>query len=70
MSMMFVGDQESTTGSSASCPVLVTLTAADIPGSTLNEPLESHGVPALKLRLLYKGLTIPTSWRKQQLVTQ
>ena len=34
--------------SSSSCPVSVTLTAADIPGATLSEPLESHAVPALK----------------------
>ena len=47
MSAMSTGDQEPTC-SSYLCPVSVTLTAADIPGATLSEPLDSHAVPELK----------------------
>ena len=36
--------------------VSVTLTAADIPGADLSEPLESHAVPALRWWLLCRGL--------------
>ena len=53
MSAMSTGDQEPTC--SSSCPVSVTLTAADIPGATLSEPLESHAIQALRLVL---GVTI------------
>ena len=41
MSTMSTGDQEPTC-SGSSCPVLVTLIAADIPGATLSESLDSH----------------------------
>ena len=65
ISVMSTGDQKPTC-SSYSCPISVTLTAADIAGATLSEPLESHAVPALKWWLLCRGLKVPSSWRKQQ----
>ena len=43
----------------------MTITAADIPGATLSQPLESHAVPTLKWWLLCSDLKVPMSWRKQ-----
>jgi len=48
--------------------VSVTLTAADIPGADLSEPLESHAVPALRWWLLCRGLKVPSSLRKEQVI--
>ncbi len=40
--------------------VRVELTAADIPGAELSEPLEGHGVPALKWWLTCRGIKPPS----------
>lgn len=48
--------------------VEVELTEADIPGATLDEPLESHTVHALRWWLLCHGDNAPSSLKKLQLV--
>ena len=40
----------------SSSPVSVVLTAADIPGADLSEPLEYHAVQALQWWLLCRGI--------------
>ena len=57
-----------TTSSSSSRSVAVKLTAKDIPGADLKEPLETYGVPALQWWLLCQGIKAPSSWRKSQLI--
>jgi len=47
---------------------VVELTEDDIPGAGLSEPLESHTVPALKWWLLCRGIKVPSSWKKQQVI--
>ena len=47
---------------------VVELTEADIPGATLNEPLERHAIPELKWWLLCHGICAPASIKKQQLL--
>ena len=54
--------------SSSSRPVAVKLTAKDIPGAELKEPLETHGVQALQWWLLCRGIKASLSWRKSQLI--
>ena len=46
----------------------VELTEADIPGASLDEPLEAHHVSELKWWLLCRGITVASSLRKKQLV--
>ena len=46
----------------------VRLTAADIPGAELSEPLEKHPVAALRWWLLCRGVIVPTSVRKKELI--
>ncbi len=46
----------------------VVLTAADIPGAELSEPLDKHPVAALRWWLLCRGIKVPTSNRKKDLV--
>ena len=48
--------------------VSLTLTEDDIPGASLREPLESHTVAELCWWLLCQGITVPTSWKKVQIV--
>lgn len=48
----------------------VELNENDIPGATLEEPLESATVPALKWWLLCRGIKAPSSWRKPKLIDQ
>jgi hypothetical protein len=64
--MPAVSTEEQEPTCSSSCPFSVVLTARDIPGATLDEPLESHALPALRWWLLCRGLKVPTNWRKQQ----
>ena len=45
--------------------VVVELTAKDIPGADLSEPLESHTVPSLRWWLLCCGIKVPASVKKQ-----
>lgn len=48
----------------------VTLSPADIPGADLSEPLNRHAVPDLRWWLLCRGIKVPTSWKKKQLVNR
>ena len=48
--------------------ITLTLTEDDIPGAFLREPFESHTVAELRWWLLCRGITIPTSWKKVQIV--
>ena len=43
---------------SSSFPISVTLSAADIPGADLSEPLESHAVASLRWWLLCRGIKL------------
>ena len=47
---------------------VVKLTATDVPGAELAEPLDIHGIPALRRWLLCRGIKAATSWRKAQLI--
>ena len=53
---------------SGSSLVAVKLTAEDIPGAELEEPLARHGVPVLQWWLICRGIKIPLTWRKSQLI--
>ena len=53
---------------SGSSLVTVKLTAEDIPGAELEEPLARHGVPALQWWLICNGIKTPSTWRKSQLI--
>ena len=44
---------------STTTPTSVTLSAADIPGASLSEPLEAHATSALKWWLLCRGFKPP-----------
>ena len=46
----------------------VRLSAADIPGAELAEPLEKHQCAALRWWLLCRGMKVPTSVRKKDLI--
>ena len=46
----------------------VTLDPSDIPGAVLKEPYEAHAMPALRWWLLCRGIKVPVSWRKKQLI--
>ena len=46
----------------------VELTQDDIPEASLNEPFHSHTMAELHLWLLCRGIVVPTSWRKHQVV--
>ena len=48
--------------------VEVTLELADIPGADLKEPFEMHAMPALRWWLLCRGIKIPSSWKKQEVM--
>lgn len=62
-------DQEIVEDSSSDF-VLVNLTEADIPGASLEEPLESQNVAALRWWLLCHGISVSSSTRKAQLITK
>ena len=40
----------------------------DIPGASLTEPLESHTVTELSWWLLCRGISVPRSWEKAQVL--
>ena len=44
------------------------LTERDIPGASLQEPLEVHNVVALKWWLLCRGVQVPSSCKKPNLI--
>ena len=48
--------------------ITLTLTEDDIPGASLREPFESHTVAELRWWLLCRGITVPTTWKKVQVV--
>lgn len=57
-----------TTSSADGNDTALHLTESDIPGATLTEPLESHTVPELSWWLLCRGITVPRSWKKAQVL--
>jgi len=53
----------------ASSQQVVQLTETDVPGASLEEPMDKHSIPALRQWLLCRGITeIPTTWRKKQML--
>ena len=52
----------------AASEVQITLEPLDIPGADLSEPFDKHTVPQLHWWLLCRGIKVPTSWRKQQVI--
>ena len=48
----------------------VELTAADIPGADLDEPLECHEVPTLKWWPQCRDIKVPSSWKKNQAIVR
>ena len=46
----------------------VQLPENDIPGASLKEPFESHTVSELRWWLLCRGIVVPTSWKKPQVI--
>ena len=56
----------------AICPcssqVAVELTADDVPGASLEEPMERHSVPTLRQWLLCRGTEMPTGTIKRKLL--
>ena len=69
-----MGDPEAVTGggskqgASFKAVEEVTLTAADIPGAELSQPLDKHPVVALRWWLLCRGTKVPTSLKKKELI--
>ena len=57
---------EGSQGTSSS--IDVQLTENDIPGASLKEPFESHAVSELHWWLLCRGMVVPTSWKKPQVI--
>ena len=51
-----------------SSTVAVELTEDDVPGASLDEPMEKQSVPAVKRWLLCRGIDIPTSTKKKKLL--
>ena len=47
---------------------VVQLTEVDVPGASLEEPMDKHSIPALKRWLLCRGIEMPSSVRKGQLL--
>ena len=47
---------------------VVELTESDIPGTTLEGPLDRHTIPELKWWLLCRIITVPSSLKKSQLI--
>ena len=54
----------------ARSPAVVELSEADIPGASLEEPLDAYNVAALKWWLLCRGIKLQSSSRKKQLVAR
>ena len=47
---------------------VVQLTEIDVPGASLEEPMDKHSIPALKRWLLCRGIEMSSSVRKGQLL--
>ena len=50
--------------------LVVCLTEDDVPGASLDEPMERQSIPALKRWLLCRGIEMPRSTRKKQLLAR
>ena len=48
----------------------VELSDTDIPGAHLDEPFEAHNVATLRWWLLCRGIRVPTSLRKHQIIAR
>ncbi len=55
-------------GESSTAVEEITLTAEDIPGAELSEPLDKHPVAVLRWWLLCRGIKVATSTKKKDLV--
>ena len=62
--------QANASGAMATSTVEVLLEPAEILGADLKEPFEQHAMPALRWWLLCRGISAPSSWKKQQLVNR
>ena len=51
-------------------PEAIQLTEADIPGAKLTGPMDSHTMAELKWWLLCRGVKVPNSWNKKQLISR
>ena len=51
-------------------PTAVILAESDVPGALFSEPMASHTMPELKWWLLCRGIKVPTSWKKQKLLSR
>ena len=50
--------------------IYIRLTDADIPGTKLSSPMDSHTTAELKWWLLCQGVKVPNSWNKKQLISR
>ena len=57
-------------GITSSSLAAVQLMKSDIPGVFRSEPFASHTIPQLMWWLLCRGIRVPTSWKKQQLISK
>ena len=62
-------DQETVQNSSSNF-ISVDLTETDIPGASLEEPLDSQNIAALRWWLLCHGITPSSSAKKAQLIAK
>ena len=51
-------------------PLVVELSEDDIPGAHLSKPMETHNVQELRWWLLCRGIKVPTSWKKTDLISR
>ena len=51
-------------------PETIRLTEDDIPGAKLTGPMDSHTMVELKWWLLCRGVKVPNSWNKTQLISR
>ena len=51
-------------------PETIRLTEADIPGAKLTGPMDGHTIAELKWWLLCRGIKVPNSWNKKQLISR
>ncbi len=56
--------------SSSEALVVVELSEVDIPGASLEEPLDRHNVSALRWWLQCHGIKFLTSWKKDKLIAR
>ena len=69
MSCISMSNKDAATRSeAASQAAAVELTKSDIFGVCLDEPMDHHTMPQLKLWLMCRGIKAPSSWKKENLV--